>query len=169
MNPRFHLLGGRSDLSLSFVCAIRREVAKPVRLRSYSSREVDEVDCKIWEACRATSAASSFFDPIRIGPFNEEFVDGATGCNNPIDEVLSEARIIWPDADRRIQCVVSIGTGEPALKPFGGNVKDVGKTLLALATDTKNTAERFLRAHTHIGLADRYFRFNVMKGLEDVG
>ena len=39
---------------------------------------------KIWEACQATSAASSFFDPIAIGRYGEEFVDGATGVNNPV-------------------------------------------------------------------------------------
>jgi hypothetical protein len=30
------------------------------------------------------SAAKSFFDPIAIGPFDEEFVDGALGANNPV-------------------------------------------------------------------------------------
>jgi len=39
---------------------------------------------RIWEACRATSAASSFFNPIAIGRYKEEFMDGATGANNPI-------------------------------------------------------------------------------------
>jgi predicted acylesterase/phospholipase RssA len=49
---------------------------------------------KIWEAYRATSAASSFFDPIAIGRFQEEFVDGATGSNNPVGEVWNEAQLI---------------------------------------------------------------------------
>jgi patatin-like phospholipase/acyl hydrolase len=39
---------------------------------------------KIWEACRATSAATSFFDSIAIGPYEEEFVDGALRANNPV-------------------------------------------------------------------------------------
>jgi hypothetical protein len=34
---------------------------------------------KIWQACQATSAATSFFDHIDIGPYGEEFVDGALG------------------------------------------------------------------------------------------
>jgi hypothetical protein len=41
---------------------------------------------------RATPAASSFFDPIAIGDFQESFVDGATGANNPVYEVWNEAR-----------------------------------------------------------------------------
>lgn len=48
---------------------------------------------KTWEAARATSAASSFFNSIYIG--DEGFVDDASGANNPIDEVWSEARDIW--------------------------------------------------------------------------
>jgi patatin-like phospholipase/acyl hydrolase len=43
--------------------------------------------CNDMEACRATSAATSFFDPIAVGRFGEEFVDGATGANNPVREV----------------------------------------------------------------------------------
>ncbi|KAK4170711.1 phospholipase [Triangularia setosa] len=38
---------------------------------------------KIWQAYRATSAAITFFDPIAIGPFDEEFVDGALGARVP--------------------------------------------------------------------------------------
>ena len=154
--------------SLSFVCAMRRENTQHVRLRSYSTTQADEVDCKIWEAARATSAAPAFFDPIKIGPFGEEFIDGAIGANNPIDEVLAEARSIWPDADKRIQCIVSIGTGVPEFKEFGKNAKQVAENLLHIATEADETARKFLSSHSHIGLQGRYFRFNVPRGLESV-
>ena len=49
---------------------------------------------RIWEAARATSAASSFFDPIKIGQFGEEFVDGAVGANNPVAQLWNEAKIV---------------------------------------------------------------------------
>ncbi|MCJ1240487.1 hypothetical protein MMC14_008490 [Varicellaria rhodocarpa] len=39
---------------------------------------------KIWETCHATLAASLFFDPITIRWYEEEFVNGATGANNPV-------------------------------------------------------------------------------------
>lgn len=42
---------------------------------------------KIWKACRATSAASFFFDFITIGRFGEKFVNKATGANNPVWEI----------------------------------------------------------------------------------
>jgi len=125
--------------------------------------------CTIWEAGRATSAASSFFDPIAIGPFGEQFIDGAMGRNNPVYEVLSEAKDIWQDADRRIQCLVSIGTGQPDLQEFGGNIVDIMKTIVRIATDTEDTARKFARENQELRNNGCYFRFNVDKGLAEVG
>ena len=127
---------------------------------------------KIWEAARATSAASSFFEPIRIG--NEDFVDGATPANNPIYEILTEAGDTFKEGDDwkledNIMCLVSVGTGMPTLKPFGDNLIQIGKSLLAIATDTEKRAEDFHRHHPHMAKQHRYFRFNVLRGLEDVG
>jgi hypothetical protein len=153
------------------VCAIRQENSQPVFLKSYRSRRGKEVKCKIWEACRATAAASSFFDPITIGPFKEQFVDGAMGFNNPVNEVLAEAQEIWPSNDplASIQCVVSIGAGQPPLRSFGSTVFDVGKTLIRITTETEKTAEAFLRSHSRMIAERKYFRFNVLKGLENIG
>jgi len=68
---------------------------------------------KIWEACRATSAATTFFDAIALGPYSEEFVDGGIGANNPILQLWNEAQAVWgPDSlERNVNCIVSIGTG----------------------------------------------------------
>ncbi|KAI9683039.1 MAG: hypothetical protein M1822_006232 [Bathelium mastoideum] len=126
---------------------------------------------KIWEAARATSAASTFFDPIEIGLDRETFVDGATGANNPVNQVWDEAIDIWKFArlSENIQCLVSIGTGVPDVKAFGNSLADIGQTLLAMSTETETTAQNFLRRHTDMHTERRYFRFNVLKGLEQVG
>lgn len=124
--------------------------------------------CKIWEAGRATSAATSFFDSIAIGKFGEEFIDGATGCNNPVRHVLDEAYEIWTP-EVKINCIISIGTGQPSMAAFGDNLKEVATSLIKIATDTENTAEEFLRANRDLRGQKRYFRFNVPKGLEKVG
>jgi patatin-like phospholipase/acyl hydrolase len=47
---------------------------------------------KIWEVARATSAAASFFDPIKIGSHGTKFLDGGTGANNPIYEMWMLAK-----------------------------------------------------------------------------
>lgn len=153
-------------LFFRFVCAFTKALNTPVRLRSYMTEDsvetLSSTGCRIWEAARATSAAATFFDPIVIG--RQKYVDGATGFNNPVEAVLEEAVSIWPDAIPGIQCLVSIGTGVPDPKDFGDNLKEVINTLKAIATETEETERRFFQNHKHLGLGDRYFRFNVDKG-----
>ena len=92
-----------------FVCATRGEDGSLAVLRSYETTRHDPLYdiCKIWEAARATSAASTFFPPIEIGSSRQLFVDGAlTGSNNPIWTADIESDDLWPDADRMI---ISLG------------------------------------------------------------
>ena len=156
------------------MCATSSETGDTVRLTSYRSprgRERLLRTTKIWEAGRATSAASSFFDPITIGDFHEGFVDGATGANNPVYEVWNEAQDMWPSGsfEESVKRFVSIGTGVPSLKPFIDDLISVGQNLLAIATETEKTAERFCRDKSELDNKGRYYRFNVIQGLEDIG
>ena len=156
------------------MCATSKETSETVCLRSYrTSRGNNDLlnSVKIWEACRATSAASSFFDPIAIGRFGEEFVDGATGANNPVREVWDQAQLMWgPEPlEGKIKRLVSIGTGVPSLKPFKDDVLHIGETLVAIATETERTAEKFRRERSLLASTRRYYRFNVNHGLEDIG
>lgn len=86
------------------VCAHSKANNTPVSIGSYTTgtsvNSLTLSQCKIWEAARATSAAFGFFDPIKISW--QDYVDGATGRNNPVDEVFSEAKSIWSDAPFRI-------------------------------------------------------------------
>lgn len=41
--------------------------------------------------------------------------------------------------------------------------------MVAIATKTEQTAERFRRDKAHLDNSSRYFRFNVIRGLEDIG
>jgi len=126
----------------------------------------------IWEAARATSAASTFFEPIKVGADGEEFIDGATGANNPIDQVVAEARDIWTpktSLEPKLHCIVSIGTGVPEVNAFGTTLRQVGETLKTMATETEKTAEKFRRDNPQLHEQCRYFRFNVLRGLEKVG
>ena len=69
----------------------------------------------------------------------------------------------------RIKCLVSIGTGVPSLKLFRDNVFHIGKTLVTITTETEQTAERFRRDKSHLDNSGRYYRFNVDRGLEEIG
>ncbi|KAG7289879.1 hypothetical protein NEMBOFW57_006256 [Staphylotrichum longicolle] len=125
---------------------------------------------KIWQACRATSAATTFFDPIAIGPFDEEFVDGALGANNPVYALWNQAQDVWGvQLGGSLRCFVSVGTGVPTLKPVRDDVFGIWATLQELATETQKTAEQFRRDKSDLDNEGRYYRFDVDRGLEGVG
>jgi predicted acylesterase/phospholipase RssA len=156
------------------VCATSKETSQTVCLTSYRTPRGNSDllnSVTIWEACRATSAATSFFDPIAVGRFGEEFMDGATGANNPVSEVWDQAQLAWgPEPlEGKVKCLISIGTGVPSLKPFKDDMLHIGETLVAIATETEATAERFRRERALLDSNGRYYRFNVVRGLEDIG
>lgn len=129
---------------------------------------------KIWEAACATSAASSFFGKVELGPAGQKFRDGGTGANNPVRELWNEAKAAFSNdsADifvKNLRTIVSIGTGVPDLTPFGDDLFSVGKTLLSIATQTATTAANFHRDHSDLSDDGRYYRFNVARGLGAIG
>lgn len=151
-----------------FVSVVRAEDSSASVLRSYKSGKLLNrllQYCKVWEAARATSAASTFFDPIEIGPRGNKFVDGGLRYNNPIDLVDRESREIWPDDDRLI---ISIGTGNAPGGNFEGSLKDLVDRLKDIATETEETSNRFFQAHRDMMQTHRLFRFNV-DGLGSIG
>ncbi|KAJ7178835.1 hypothetical protein C8R43DRAFT_871497, partial [Mycena crocata] len=61
------------------------------------------------KAARSTSATPTLFKRIfGTGSLPETFIDAGMGRNNPADQVLSEARQMFPG--RAIACRISIGT-----------------------------------------------------------
>lgn len=152
-------------------------MALPSLLRSYPPvRESPDLyhSARIWEAARATSAASSFFDPIAIGPLSQEFLDGGTGANNPIRQLWNEAQDVFCDGSgmrlaQNLCTIVSIGTGVQDLKEFGDDPLAIGKTLLDMSTETETTAADFHQSHSDLDDELRYYRFNVARGLAAIG
>lgn len=119
----------------------------------------------------ATSAATTFFDPVTIGDMR--YIDGGLGANNPVDEVVGEARYIMgcetEDLKPLVKCFISIGTGNPGMKSISDNfLQFVSTTLVNISTNTELTADRFALAWRDLSDAHRYFRFNVEQGLQDV-
>lgn len=49
------------------------------------------------------------------------------------------------------------------------DVIGIGATLKDLATETEKTAQQFHRDKSHLDDEGRYYRFNVDRGLEEVG
>ncbi|KAG9513283.1 phospholipase, patatin family protein, partial [Aureobasidium melanogenum] len=155
-----------------FVCCTSGETSESVLLRSWPALRGNPSlfrTVRIWEAARATSAASTFFDPIDIG--KKKFLDGGTGDNNPVRHIWNEAKDLLPGDELlsdNLGCLVSIGTGQPAYRPFGESVVGIGKTLLAIATETETTANQFHREQSILFEKKVCFRFNVPRGLGNI-
>lgn len=119
-------------------------------------------DCKIWEVARATSAATTFFKPIKVGRDEIEFIDAAFGYNNPCEILIGEAKRQFPDRDQLR--ILSIGTGLGNVVTISSRVS-ILKALKSMATSSKKVADRL---DGQFGEDGQYYRFNVERGLEDV-
>jgi patatin-like phospholipase/acyl hydrolase len=152
-----------------FVCATRANNSEPALLRSYQNPKMAPVlfnECKIWEACRATSAATTFFDPVTIGKYGQTFVDGAVVYNNPVQLVQRETSQLWPG---RKAMIISVGTGAAPTKSFDGSLLAIVNSMKSILTQTERTANDFYHANQEMATDKRLFRFNVTRGLEGIG
>lgn len=91
-----------------------------------------------------------------------------------MEEVEGEASNIWcsetGDLKPLVKCFISIGTGNPGKKAIEENIaKFLSRTLVAIATETEQTAQRFVARWTQHLDKNRFFRFNVHQGLQGVG
>lgn len=150
---------------------VASNIEYPRRFRSYKVRKNPEINCVIWEATRTTTAAPTFFKRISIiepGQIAEDFLDTSIKCNNPAEEVIEEARLVFKD-DRPIGCILSISTG------YLGTVRltrpDVFQKVLPLelitvlkqiATSCEETTNRLTRRF--LERPGVYFRFSVTHG-----
>lgn len=117
----------------------------------------------IWEAARATSAATTFFKPIKIGRDKIEYIDAGFGHNNPCDKLIAEAKEVFPG--RSDMQILSIGTGLGNVVGMKGNFISIIGAMKKMATSSNKVADRL---EDRYGKNGQYFRFNVEHGLEDV-
>jgi hypothetical protein len=170
-----------------FVCVMPSDnIGKTHIVRSFYGDEGTQdnwdEDVQIWEAARATTAASTFFKPqiLGKGPSARPYIDAAIGVNNPVEYLLPEA-VKEFGSGRRFGCVVSIGTGTrgdvrlersvgglQSIVKFRGVVyyRDLVKTLKNLATDAE-ASHRQLESRL-LSFPGAYYRFNVPEAAAQV-
>jgi len=119
--------------------------------------------CKIWEVARATTAATAFFKPIRIGRDEIEFIDAGFGYNNPCEVLIDESRRQFPE--RSQMRILSIGTGLGGVVTVRDNVFAIIKALKKMAASSQKVAANL---SNRFGDDGQYYRFNVDRGLQDV-
>ncbi|KAL1994732.1 hypothetical protein VTN49DRAFT_919 [Thermomyces lanuginosus] len=119
--------------------------------------------CTIWQVARATSAATTFFKPIKLGRDEIEFIDAGFGCNNPCELLIEEGRRQFPE--RKQLRVLSIGTGLGDVVTIRDSRLSIIDALKRMATSSKRVA---LSLDNRFGDDGEYFRFNVEQGLQDI-
>ncbi|PMD43710.1 FabD/lysophospholipase-like protein [Hyaloscypha variabilis F] len=128
--------------------------------RSYRNggRPIEKLETlKIWQACRGTSAATTFFEPLTIG--EDVYSDGGLVYNNPVHLVHIEGTEMFPGQETLL---LSLGTGIPSDKIFDPNFANIGRQLADLATQTEREADTFFRKDgAQAARSQRYFRFNI--------
>lgn len=114
---------------------------------------------KIWEACRASTAAPLYFKHMVID--DQYYMDGGVGNNNPADLAWNEARWMWnrwQPENGEVKALVSLGTGTAhAESRFG---------LTNLLRWSRRSITETARVHAHIqnlasGSEAKYWRFDV--------
>ncbi|KXH41410.1 ankyrin repeat protein [Colletotrichum nymphaeae SA-01] len=142
-----------------FVTTVQTDDNELLLLRSYETRQELDKHSKqfqLWEALRATSAATTYFKEYRRG--NAGYLDGALKSNNPIFQVRQEARDQWPE---REAFMISIGTGTKPSVPLRGNLIHLARTLTKLVTETEETWNRFRGSHKEMLRDNLLFRYSV--------
>ena len=148
-----------------FVCAVPTKQRKVERIRSYRSINPEARDTSnytIWEAARATSAAPLYFPAIRVRGI--DYFDGGLDSNNPVVEVIEEARQEFPEAV--IDTVVSIGTGKGTIPDPVPPFSNILLHFVHRSTDTEGQHERVTTERVFEDVRNGYFRF---QGETDLG
>ena len=167
----------------SFVCTYETKAlgGSPVLLRTYQTGSAP-VSCSIWEAARATSAAPTFFPPIKFAAqTGGHFIDGGVGWNNPTKALVKEAKSYYRMKSYKATqptCLVSIGTGQKDLVQLHRAAsmfwfKDrsglsIAPILGQIVTDCENTHDEVLLSYLEANARDLYYRFNVPQGMQEV-
>ncbi|KKF96201.1 Vegetative incompatibility protein HET-E-1 [Ceratocystis platani] len=132
----------------------------PTLLTTYDTCE-RFMGCKVWEVARATSAAVTSFDSIKLGRDDIEFIDASYGYNNPCQVLKREAKKQFPDEE---MIILSIGAGLGDVVEIKDSESSVLKALSTIATSSKQTDLRLRETYRRTKV---YHRFNVQNGLKD--
>ncbi|KAL2887391.1 pyruvate kinase [Ceratocystis lukuohia] len=135
--------------------------ALPTLFKTYA-KTTGLSECKIWEVARATSAASTFFEPMKLGRDKIEFIDAGFGHNNPCESLIVEAKGLCQD---RQMLVLSLGTGLGDVVEIGETRKSIIEALKKMSLSSKAAELRLMKQYGNTGM---YHRFNVENGLGDV-
>jgi predicted acylesterase/phospholipase RssA len=162
----------KDALTNVFVTAFEIELRSPWFFRSTRARTEAKYDFPMKKVARATSAAPTYFEPLKLEGAGEDedkdywaLVDGGVYANNPTMCALVEARTAFGADD---VLVVSLGTGEPTAGIPWKDAKDWGlvgwaRPLLDIVFEGVSDTVAFQAEQLcpAVEAQRRYFRFQV--------
>ncbi|KAF5576704.1 calcium-independent phospholipase [Fusarium pseudoanthophilum] len=155
------LITDMKSATYSFVCAVPKYEEKVKRIRSYEPLDqqtnAPAERFKIWEAARATSAAPMYFPHIEAGGVS--YFDGGLESNNPVIEVIEEAKQEFPDD--KISTVISVGTGAYQASDASAGLAGFMNYMINMATSTEKHHRAVLEDPRFADIRkEGYFRLN---------
>lgn len=159
----------KDALTNVFVTAFEIELRSPWFFRSSRAKTDPEYDFPMKKVARATSAAPTYFEPLRLektgGDGYWALVDGGVYANNPTMCALVEAHSMFGTEE---VLVVSLGTGAPTVGHAWEDAKDWGlvgwaRPLLDVVFEGVSDTVDFQARQLCPAVAGRhrYFRFQV--------
>ena len=142
----------------------------------------------IWQAARATSAAPTYFEPMKIALHNKgifiECIDAAFGFNHPGEALMEEIKALEGPFDedfrsaQHVELWISLGTGSHEVARLEDDTiakrlsSEIGKPL-AVAKVMEQIVTSTERVHRNLenmlrSSERKYWRFNVENGLQNV-
>lgn len=154
------------------LCVTRKATSKPDNLRSYKTTAPSEenYDCMLYEAASATAAAPMYFKGVKFTTQGENWCDGGLRRNNPIMEVMNEVQREPGFRNRKVGCILSIGTGAPSISHISSGLASFLQGAVKMMTNSEDIANDFAATDEAKALAagKRYFRFSIPQGMEEL-
>ena len=116
----------------------------------------------IWQVARATSAAPSYFKPVRLN--NDQYYDAAVDLNNPSWEVVKEVSLLTGGSFDAIDVLLSVGGGNASVNK--SKSKFGGGSLEKDLADISDVVHKRVRSESKSLF--RYYRLDVDEGLGDI-
>ncbi|PVF93869.1 TPR-like protein [Serendipita vermifera] len=136
--------------------------------RTYPSHH-DQIEGSLADALSASMALPTIFAPVPVGPdyAAEEFNGSGLGFNNPIRELLKEAKAAFGD-ERLVSLILSLGSGRPKELSLEGSdsKKDaVQELIMKLVVSGEKVESEISYQLYDVGA---YVRLNVDQGMEEI-
>jgi hypothetical protein len=148
------------------LCVTRKSTNALVIFHSNRTTAVGQghYPCRIWKAGFATAAAAFYFESIKVADTGEEWCDGGMNRNNPVFEVLIEARRVH-GTERSITCMLSLGCGVGHLGRVSNSICGFASGAFKMMTDAEATRRVFEESQGKtLREQGSYFRFNFTRG-----